>query len=658
MSKKTPRFSLLLLEFLGSMNLAITLLCAVAVASAIGTVLQQNQPYADYLLRFGPFWFEVFNALGLYNIYASSWFLSINAFLVVSTSVCLYRNTPGMLREMRQWQDNVQRRALLGMQQQQSIPLSAPLATVRDQAASLLLSAGYQVRAKSQGDAVLLAAKKGLWNRWGYILTHLSIVVICVGGAMDSSFRFAVKEWLGQLQVETRDIPASDVPAISRLSAANSAFRGNVNLPEGQRADIVFVSHGEGYLVQELPFEIELKDFRIEHYATGQPKSFESDLLIHDPDLPQPLAQTIAVNRPLLHKGLAIYQASFQDGGSELTLKVLPLYGNSADEQTLQLSVFDQHPLSLAGRDFTVEIDDFRLFNINPVAGEQGKSEFKNFGPNFTLRLRNSAGQAIEYQTYQLPLEFDGRFFFTSGMRTSPAEPYQFLHIPADEKFSLARFNAFLHKLHQADAMSEIIYRQIGRTQAERGGEGALEPLARSVQHLLALFLRGGYDAIIQDVQRHVPEARREDVFQAYLKVLRLVMAEAYRELLAEEPTEQQWQFYQSAVDAINTLSQYQSPVFFQLASFKHIQASGLQVTKSPGQFWVYLGCAMLVAGVFMLFYLNRQRLWLWLDEDSLLFAGQGHRKTDDFPREFAQLGERLAQLAQHPGSDTETPTR
>ena len=46
-----------LVEFLGTMNLAITLLVTLAVASVIGTVLQQNQPYTDYLLKFGPFWF-------------------------------------------------------------------------------------------------------------------------------------------------------------------------------------------------------------------------------------------------------------------------------------------------------------------------------------------------------------------------------------------------------------------------------------------------------------------------------------------------------------------------------------------------------------------------------------------------------------------------
>ena len=60
-----------LLEFLGSMNLAITLLVVVAIASVIGTVLRQNQPYPDYAIKFGPFWFEVFRRLGLYDVYGT-----------------------------------------------------------------------------------------------------------------------------------------------------------------------------------------------------------------------------------------------------------------------------------------------------------------------------------------------------------------------------------------------------------------------------------------------------------------------------------------------------------------------------------------------------------------------------------------------------------
>lgn len=60
------------------MNLAITILVAIAFAFAsdIGTALQQNQPYNDYIIKFGPFWHEIFLSIGLYNIYGAIWFLA------------------------------------------------------------------------------------------------------------------------------------------------------------------------------------------------------------------------------------------------------------------------------------------------------------------------------------------------------------------------------------------------------------------------------------------------------------------------------------------------------------------------------------------------------------------------------------------------------
>ncbi|MGZ4957810.1 MAG: cytochrome c biogenesis protein ResB, partial [Methylomonas sp.] len=96
----------ILLRFLGSMNLAITLLVAIAIAAVIGTVVQQNQPYPDYVLKFGPFWFEVFKKLDLFNVYSSAWFLTILGFLVLSTSVCVYRNLPRILRDVNDYREH------------------------------------------------------------------------------------------------------------------------------------------------------------------------------------------------------------------------------------------------------------------------------------------------------------------------------------------------------------------------------------------------------------------------------------------------------------------------------------------------------------------------------------------------------------------------
>ena len=42
-------------ELLSSMRFAITLLTVIAIASVIGTVLKQNEPYPNYVNQFGPF---------------------------------------------------------------------------------------------------------------------------------------------------------------------------------------------------------------------------------------------------------------------------------------------------------------------------------------------------------------------------------------------------------------------------------------------------------------------------------------------------------------------------------------------------------------------------------------------------------------------------
>ena len=92
--------------FLSSMRFAVALLSLLGVASIIGTVLQQNQPQVNYVVKFGPFWSEIFGFLGLYDVYASSWFVVIMLFLVDSTSLCLLRNVPPFLREVRSFREN------------------------------------------------------------------------------------------------------------------------------------------------------------------------------------------------------------------------------------------------------------------------------------------------------------------------------------------------------------------------------------------------------------------------------------------------------------------------------------------------------------------------------------------------------------------------
>ncbi len=123
-------------------------------------------------------------------------------------------------------------------------------------------------------------------------------------------------------EIETRnDVPLSELHEDSRLPpGASSAFRGNISIPEGQAGRAVYLDLRDGYIAQELPFIIEVEAFRISYWGNGQPRSYESDLGIHDAERSEPLRQTIAVNHPLQYRG----HASYIDGGTEMDLVFWP----------------------------------------------------------------------------------------------------------------------------------------------------------------------------------------------------------------------------------------------------------------------------------------------------------------------------------------------
>ncbi|NIR59306.1 MAG: cytochrome c biogenesis protein ResB [Gammaproteobacteria bacterium] len=635
------------------MNLAITLLVAVAIASVIGTVLQQNQPYTDYIIKFGPFWFEVFRVLGLYDVYSATWFLAILGFLVVSTSVCIYRNTPAMVRDMRRFGENVRVRALRAFTHRAEWTLGAGAATTTERVERYLRGQGYRVRRKTGEDHMVVAGRRGAANRLGYILTHAAIVVICLGGLIDGSAGLKLATLTGQLEIETRDIPASQVPEASRLEPGNPSFRGSVTVPEGSRANIAFINMRDGYVVQELPFAVEVREFRVEHYSTGQPKSFESDLVIHDDRLEAPLERTIAVNHPLTYRGYSIYQASFGDGGSKLDIKLWPLAEPGGEPRRLSGEVFGEGRVPGPEGPLTLEFTDFTLFNVQPVRGEDGETEQRNFGPSFTFKVRDETGQAREYINYMSPVDIEGGTYYLSGVRSSPADPFQYLHIPAGPQGGIERFMRFYALLHDEATVARVAAAAARRSvQATEVAGGALETdIADGLHRLVRIFRSGGFDAVVRHVERVVPDDQQRQVMQAYLRVLQQILWELYAgEILGVEPQASagtaEARFFDDAVSAIGVLSNYDSPFYLQLAGFDHVEASGLQITRAPGKNIVYLGCGLLIAGVFVMFYVRLRRIWAWIEEREggtrVLLAGSENRNSLDFSREFQRLRQGL----------------
>ena len=669
MTPKPHSFGRSVFELLSSMRFAISLLSILAIASIVGTVLKQAEPYANYLIQLGPFWFEVYEKLGLYDVYHALWFLVILTFLVVSTSVCIARNAPNFAREMKSFREHVSEQSLNAFKHKHEAATSHAPEALGAEAQRYLEGQGYKVRQLAREDGVLLAAKAGSWNRLGYFLAHSAIVLICIGGLMDGNLVFKAQQLLGYKKIETRDIPQSQVPAISRLTSSNPSFRGSVQIPEGSSADVAFLNVADGYLVQELPFIVGLKQFRIEHYSTGQPKSFESDLELFDHAGNKIREATIEVNHPLIHDGIAIYQASFGDGGTRLKLRGWNLFSPLAESFELDGAVHQNATLTGAAGNYTVEFTDFRPFNIENMGGEITQSgdamsvlggssvsdnkHLRNVGPSFQYKLRDARGQALEFSNYMLPLELEGRWYMMSGVRESPNEGFRYLRMPLDANGSLDGFMRLRGALLNPDMRDEIAARFARQALNENAWNTEIETkLKFSATQVLALFADGGFQSLGAFIEKNVPKAEGERAAGTYLRILELAafeaLAIAHRQQGLNPPTPDDatgW-LVRDTLNSMSDMFVYGAPVYLQLAQYEEVKSSGLQLTRSPGKNVVYFGSLLLTLGVFFMLYVRERRVWLRIKPGQALLAMSSAKHTIDFEKEFSRHAQALDTLA------------
>lgn len=704
-------------ELLSSMRFAIALLTVIAIASVIGTVLKQNEPYPNYVNQFGPFWADVFHALSLQKVYSSWWFLLILAFLVISTSLCIARNGPKMVADMRSWKDHVRERSLRAFHHRVEFGAASQRAQATARLAALLANRGYRVRQVEHPGATLLAAKAGAANKLGYILAHTAIVVICIGGLLDGDMLIRAQMWFGGKTPITGNAVISEVPPQHRLSSSNPGFRGNAFVPEGATVSTAILNIADGALVQDLPFTLTLKKFVIEHYSTGMPKLFASDVVVTDRATGKQTAATIKVNEPLIVDGIAIYQSSFEDGGSRLKFVGYPMRGSSSATFPFSGTVGNSAPLketgtAADGEGLTVEFSDFRLMNIENVTDASGKTDargvarrslneaitarlgaaanperekaLRNVGPSVQYKLRDRTGQAREYHNYMVPVQLDGQSVFLAGTRESPSEPFRYLRIPADDQGSVADWMRLRAALQDRGVRGEAARRFALASMPGDDKAAIRAQLAESALRALDLFAgasrrdanapAGGFAAVADFLERSVPQAEQQKAADVLLKILNGAMWEVWQlsrerdRLPVVANSTESGAFLQQAINALSDSFFYSAPVFLQLDDFQEVKASVFQMTRAPGKNIVYLGCLLLVLGVFAMLYIRERRVWIWIKDtderarhtgdhgasgsrSEVLMAMSTQRRTLDFEKEFAALREDVRRAA--PAAET-----
>ena len=533
-------------ELLSSMRFAISLLSLIAIASVICTVLKQNEPLPNYVTQFGPFWFEVFGNLGLYTVYSVWWFLLIMAFLVVSTSLCIVRNAPKMLADMRSWRENVREQSLRNFHHRGEWTEAAGEQALLQRAAAVVGGRGYRIKVVEKEGATLLTAKRGAANKWGYILAHSAIVIICVGGLLDSDLPIRFQEWAFNKKPFTGSGLIADVPAESRLGLSNPSFRGNTFIPEGSRSSTAVLPRGAGVLIQELPFTLELRKFVVDFYSTGMPKLFASEVLVTDHDTGRQFPATIKVNEPLIYKGMAVYQSSFEDGGSKLKVKGYPMQGDRHYAFALTGEVGGSTPLaSDRGNEYTVEWSGFRPFNVENMAANNdlrsvardksltenlvgsaakpsGSKDLKNIGPSLQYKLRDKTGQAREFHNYMQPVLLDGATVFLAGMRETPSEPFRYLRIPADDNDSIEEWMRLRGAFKNAGLREQAARRYAQRAMVAGSDPAMQDRLRESAKRGLEIFAgndkEAGFIAVTRFLEK-IPVAEQEKAADVFLKI-------------------------------------------------------------------------------------------------------------------------------------------
>jgi cytochrome c biogenesis protein len=129
--------------------------------------------------------------------------------------------------------------------------------------------------------AVTLFSEKGRYSRLGVPITHLSILIILIGGIIGSLY----------------------------------GFKGHVNILEGDTVNQIFLRAKDEERPRLIDFSVRCDDFNITYYnlpgrKEKHVKEYTSVIAIVE-NGKEVLKKTVRVNHPLHYKGLAFYQSNY-----------------------------------------------------------------------------------------------------------------------------------------------------------------------------------------------------------------------------------------------------------------------------------------------------------------------------------------------------------
>lgn len=564
-------------RLLASMRFAIGIMLVLALVALLTSLVPQHEAGDFYIAHYGRVLGALLLALGLDDAYGSAWFAALLGFLVLSVGLCVLRHTPRYLRQWRQPRTAIDAAQWQHMPWRAQIPWladapdAAPGArpeldasTLAQRAVAALRLRGWQalavrreMQASTQGEKQgekqnagaedadgadmvsghLVAAQRGVASRkLGYIAAHSAIVLLCLGGLLDSGIWLQWQRWKDGQSGQSGQSSAADGETTARLPAP-LAYQAVMQVREGQRSDAALARSRGQLLWLQLPFALELERFAIDYHDNGQPRMFRSTVRIHEAGgdragKSHDITYDIAVNQPLRMGDVQVLLASFEDGGSPVALRPVPLrpisqrpaceeppprpetlhthigqtlsvgtaQGLDACEHALQLEPFALRTVQVedwqanARRSASPDADanaggDARaLARWRQSLSAHEATQLHDFGPSIAYRLRDASGQATEFHNLMRAVELgDGVPVYLLGVRAALEARFHYLRLPQDAQGGLDDFLRLSHALADASARTQAVQSYV-QVQAEPDDSPDAATLTRLAQRTLDAF--------------------------------------------------------------------------------------------------------------------------------------------------------------------------
>ncbi len=344
MSKK--RFEVF--DFLASIKLAVILLIVLAISSIFGTVIPQNESFERYVQLYGEFQARVIATFELYDMYHSWWFIFLLALFTLNLIVCSVKRLPPVLNQIKN------PNKILDESLEKSLTLVDTLKKKGDpdywkNAVREYLKKKYgSLYEEKRDDKTYYYIEKGKYSRLGVYITHLSIVIIFIGGIIGAIW----------------------------------GFRGFVQIPEGEAVNHVFIrGKSQPY---KLDFILRCDDFSLSYYPMGMVKEYRSDVsIIENGQVVK--KDHLIVNKPLTYKGLTFYQSSY--GVIDRVGKLVAFTKSPNNAKTYELTLSDKF-VNIPGTGDYVKIIDFY-------------PNLDNVGPAIILQLAEAGKMPVNFPVYK-----------------------------------------------------------------------------------------------------------------------------------------------------------------------------------------------------------------------------------------------------------------